>query len=107
MTGDEKIGSFAVDLGDWFQAHRDEIKANLERYFLGVGGLPFGGRHFERFAAMGSADPNRFAATDILAVEALSVKVPPNSAAKLIDTQAEDFTALLREIPTKAIKAGR
>ena len=56
---------------------------------------------------MGSADPNRFAATDILAVEALSVKVPPNSAAKLIDTQAEDFTALLREIPTKAIKAGR
>ena len=97
MTGDEKIGSFAVDLGDWFQAHQDEIKANLERYFLGVGGLPFGGRHFERFSAMG--DPNRFVATDVLAVEALSVEVPPNSAAKLLDTQAEDFNLLLRQIP--------
>lgn len=48
---------------------------------------------------MGSADPDRFAATDILAVEALSVKVPPNSAAKLLDTEAEEFGSLLREIP--------
>jgi hypothetical protein len=99
MTDDHDIGDFAVDLGDWCQAHADEIKANLERYFLGVGGLPFGGRHFERFSAMGSAEPNRFAATDVLAVEALSVQVPPNSAAKLIDTEAEEFSTLLREIP--------
>jgi hypothetical protein len=97
MTGDEKIGSFAVDLGDWFQAHQDEVRANLERYFLGVGGLPFGGRHFERFSAMG--DPDRFVATDVLAVEALSVDVPPNSAAKLLDTEAEHFNDLLRQIP--------
>jgi hypothetical protein len=95
--GDEQIGSFAVDLGDWFQAHATEVKANLERYFLGVGGAPFDGRHFERFSAMG--DPNRFVATDVLAVEALSVEVPPNSAAKLIDTEAEDFNLLLRRIP--------
>ena len=40
---------------------------------------------------MGSADPNRFAATDILAVEALSVGVPLYSAAKLIYTEAEDW----------------
>jgi hypothetical protein len=92
--GDEQIGDFAVDLGDWCQEHADQIKADFARYFTG-----FNGRHFERFSAMGSADPNRFAATDILAVEALSVGVPPNSAAKLIDTEAEDFTALLREIP--------
>ena len=97
MTGDEKIGSFAVDLGDWFQAHQDEVRANLKRYFLGEGGLPFGGRHFERFAAKG--DPATFEATDVLAVEALSVKVPPNSAAKLLDTEAEDFNCLLRRIP--------
>jgi hypothetical protein len=96
--GDEQIGSFAVDLGDWFQAHATEVKANLERYFLGVGGLPFDGRHFERFSAMG--DPNRFVATDVLAVEALSVGVPPDSAARLISTEAEDFNLLLRHIPT-------
>ena len=95
--GDEQIGSFAVDLGDWFQAHATEVKANLEQYFLGVGGPPFNGRHFERFSAMG--DPNRFEATDVLAVEALSVGVPPNSAAKLLDTEAEDFNLLLRQIP--------
>jgi len=95
--GDEQIGSFAVDLGEWFQAHATEIKANLERYFLGVGGLPFNGRHFERFSAMG--DPNRFVATDVLAVEALSVGVPPDSAARLISTEAEDFNVLLRHIP--------
>ena len=94
MADDHDIGDFAVDLGDWCQEHADQIKADFDRYFNS-----FNGRHFERFSAMGSANPNRFAATDILAVEALSVKVPPNSAAKLIDTEAEDFTALLREIP--------
>lgn len=97
MVGDDQIGSFAVDLGDWFEAHATEVKANLELYFLGVGGDPFNGRHFERFSAMG--DPNRFTASDVLAVEALSVEVPPNSAAKLLDTQAEDFNSLLRRIP--------
>ena len=44
-------------------------------------------------------DPNRFVATDVLAVEALSVGVPPNSAARLLDTEAEDFNLLLRQIP--------
>lgn len=91
------MGDLAVDLGDWFEVHATEIRANLERYFLGVGGDPFNGRHFERFSAMG--DPNRFEATDILAVEALSVGVPPNSAAKLLDTEAEHFNSLLRQIP--------
>ena len=51
--------------------------ADLGRYFTS-----FNGRHFERFSAMGNADPNRFAATDILAIGALSVGVPPNSAIK-------------------------
>jgi len=58
MAEDKSIGSFAVDLGEWFQAHAEDIKANLGRYFLGVGGPPFNGRHFERFSAMG--DPNRY-----------------------------------------------
>ena len=94
MTVDHDTGDFAVDLGDWCQDHAEQISADFDRYFTG-----FNGRHFERFSAMGSADPNRFAATDVLAVEALSVKVPPNSAAKLIDTEAEEFGTLLREIP--------
>lgn len=93
--GDENIGDFAIDLGDWCQEHADQIKADFDRYFT-----RFNGRHFERFSAMGSADHNRFTATDVLAVEALSVTVPPDSAAQLIDTEAEEFSALLREIPT-------
>lgn len=92
MSDDHAIGNFAIDLGDWCQEHADQTKTHFDRYFTS-----FNGRHFERFSAMG--DPNRFAATDILAVEALSVKVPPNSAAQLIDTEAEDFNSLLREIP--------
>ncbi len=93
MVGDEQIGDFAIDLGDWCQEHADRIRDDFDRYFTTLNG-----RHFERFSAMG--DPNLFAATDILAVEALSVGVPPNSAAKLLDTEAEDFNELLREIPT-------
>jgi hypothetical protein len=94
MTDDHDIGDFAVDLGDWCQEYAAQIKADFDTYFSS-----FNGRHFERFSALGSADPDRFAATDILAVEALSVGVPPNSAAKLLDTEAEDFNALLRAIP--------
>lgn len=92
--GDEQVGDFAVDLGDWCHEHAEQIKRDFDRYFQS-----FNGRHFERFSAMGSADPYRFVATDILAVEALSVGVPPNSTAKLIDTEAEEFGAMLRDIP--------
>jgi len=90
--GDEYIGDFAIDLGDWCQENADQIRADISRYFT-----DFNGRHFERFSAMG--DPNSFEATDVLAVEALSVEVPPNAAAKLLDTQAEEFNSLLRRIP--------
>lgn len=43
---------------------------------------------------MGSAEPYRFAAA-ILVVVALSVKVPPNAAAKLVNTEAEEFNKIL------------
>ena len=56
MTVDHDTGDFAVDLGDWCQDHAEQISADFDRYFTG-----FNGRHFERFSAMGSADPNRFA----------------------------------------------
>lgn len=97
MMESEKVGSFAVDLGEWFESNAAEVEANLRLYFFGEGGEPFGGRHFETFAAMG--DPNRFGATDVLAVEALSVRLRPNSAARLLVDKAEDFNVLLGKIP--------
>jgi len=41
----------------------------------------------------------QFEASNVLAVEALSVKVPSEAAAKLLMTDAEHFTSLLRKIP--------
>ena len=41
----------------------------------------------------------QFEASDVLAVEALSVKVPSEAAAKLFMTDAEHFNSLLRKIP--------
>lgn len=89
MTGYNHIDDFAVDLGDGCQEHAEQIKADFDRYSGGFNGRPFG-----RFSAMGSAEPYRFAAA-ILAVEALSVKVPPNAAAKLVNTEAEEFNKIL------------
>lgn len=57
----------------------------------------FTGRWFDEFAAIG--DPNRFEASDLLAVEALSVQVPTETAAALLITDSEKFNALLRRIP--------
>jgi hypothetical protein len=92
MTSDDQFGDFAIDIGDWCQEHADQIKADFDRYFTG-----FNGRHFERFSAMG--DPNRFVATDILAVEALSVSVPPELADRLFDIEFDSFNYLLPLIP--------
>lgn len=98
MAGDHSIGNFAVDLGEWFQDHRDKVQTNIRRYFAGNNGDLFTGRHFETFAALG--EPDRFEATDVMAVEALSVKVPPEAAARLlVGAEAEEFTHLLRQIP--------
>ena len=44
-------------------------------------------------------DPVRFELSDVLAVEALSVKVPTESAARLLVTEADRFNELLAEIP--------
>ena len=67
---------FAFDLGEWFSNNQTQVRRNLDRYFSGKARDQFSGRWFEKFAAMG--DPVRFEPSDVLAVEALSVKVPPN-----------------------------
>lgn len=91
MTG------FPFDLGKWFSANGAQIREDLNRYYNPGSGYRFTGRWFEVFAGMG--DPDRFGPSDVLAVEALSVKVPPESAARLIVTDAERFNSLLRQVP--------
>lgn len=87
---------FAFDLAEWFSTNAEQADHDLRRYF-GGGRDAFTGRWFEEFAAIG--DPNRFEASDVLAVEALSVKVPPESAARLIVAESERFSQRLRAIP--------
>jgi hypothetical protein len=89
---------FAFDLGEWFSTNKIQVRANLSTYFGGRPGEEFSGRWFEKFVGMG--DPNRFDPADVLAVEALSVKVAPESAAKLLITEAARFNDLLQRIPS-------
>lgn len=83
---------FAFDLTDWFETNAAQVAEDFDRYFSS-----FTGRWFEHFGAVG--DPNRFEASDLIAVEALSVQVPPEAAAKLLVTEPDQFNALLRRIP--------
>ena len=85
-------GRFAFDLAAWFERNAEQIATDFDRYFTS-----FTGRWFEQFSAVG--DPNRFDASDLVAVETLSVQVPPEAAAKLLVTEPDQFNALLRRLP--------
>jgi uncharacterized protein DUF6308 len=63
---------FRFDLAGWFVDNAEQIRQDLTSYF-GGGKEPFTGRWFDEFAAV--ADPNRFEASDVLAVEALSLRL--------------------------------
>lgn len=91
------MARFKIDLARWFEDNSVDVERNLRRYFDGRPSDQFRGRWFDHFAAMG--DPNRFEASDIVAVEALSVEVPTEAAAKLLISDSEQFNRLLREIP--------
>lgn len=86
------VSRFAFDLAQWFTENSEQVVRDLDRYFAS-----FRGRWFDHFAAIG--DPNRFEASDVLAIEALSVEVPSEAAARLLITESERFNSLLREIP--------
>lgn len=90
------MANFGFGLAQWFTDNADQVRKDLASYF-GGGKEPFTGRWFEEFAAIG--DPNRFQASDLLAVESLSVIVPPEAAATLLMTKGEQFNSLLRDIP--------
>ena len=86
-----------ADLGEWFVSNRDTIRKDLDRYFGEESKNRSSGRWFEKFGAMG--DPNRFEASDLLAVEALSADVPLESAAQLLISEANRFNSWLALIP--------
>ncbi|MEW5812234.1 MAG: DUF6308 family protein [Actinomycetota bacterium] len=88
---------FAFDLAEWFTEHAEQVERDLRRYFGGKPGNQFTGRWFDHFAAI--ADPNRFEASDLIAVESLSVQVPSEAASVLLLTDPERFNSLLREVP--------
>lgn len=90
---------FAFDLEEWFSTNHSQVRSNLDRYFSGTPGDQFSGRWFDKFAAMG--DANRFGPSDVLAVEALSVRMRPESAAKMIIANADRFSSLLQQIPNE------
>lgn len=88
---------FALDLGDWFSDNATKIQKNLKRYFGGKNDDQFTGRWFEVFSAAG--DAAQFEPSDLLAVEALSVRVPTESAALLLVTEGDRFNKMLAKIP--------
>lgn len=90
-----------IDLGKWFWDYRDRVDKNLDWYFHGKGKDAFTGAKFETLADM--SHPNRFEASDVLAVEALSVRVPSASAVRLLLDDADCFNAPLADIPTANI----
>jgi hypothetical protein len=91
------MAGFKIELAQWFNENAERVDRDLRRYFDGKPGDLFTGRWFDHFAAMG--DPNRFEASDIVAVESLSVEVPSEAAASLLINDSERFNALLRTIP--------
>ena len=87
---------FEIDLGEWFRTNAPKVESDLRAYFAG-GDTPYTGRWFERMAAL--SDPDAFGASDLIAVEALSVQVPPEAAAVLLLEDQDRFNSLLAEIP--------
>ena len=47
-----------------------------------------------------SKNPGRFEPTDLLAVQALSVKIPIGSALRLLGDDADKFNAALKKLPS-------
>lgn len=82
---------------------RDAAVDTLACYYgLGAHGRhgSFTGARFDAWDSDGSRarQANRFSADDLVAVTFLSVQVPPQAAAALLDTRAAEFTRLLEAV---------
>lgn len=83
-----------------------ETASNIRAYFMkpGPGTATFTGRLFEQFGegGAGTEGSNSFRAEDLLAVEALSVQVPPDAAYALLHgSLGSEMAELLEEIPSE------
>lgn len=83
----------------------DQRIDDVRTYFKGDPGRRYTGRLFEQIGQVDGVvtNPNRFDADDMVAVTALSVEIPPESAAELIRDDGGEFSALLAGIPTAPI----
>ncbi|MFE6233751.1 DUF6308 family protein [Cellulosimicrobium sp. NPDC057862] len=82
---------------------RADAVSLLRSYFGPISGATgWTGSRFERFAGGGDGSDvaDRFTAADLVAVTLLSVDVPARGAIDLLETRADEFSALLTEIPT-------
>lgn len=96
-----QISGFKPDLDlDWL-TDRDHVEKQLLRYFtpLGLyedrGKNHFTGRFFEWHLAR--SDRMRFTESDLLAVQRLSVTVPPKAAFDLLHSRSDFFEALIAD----------
>jgi len=80
---------------DWVASHQERIAAHLERYFRSVNDASvFQGQHFEWFQHRSSAVA--FTESDLLAIGALSVSLPAQSARRLVEDTDGKFGQLLQ-----------
>ena len=99
----EDVSELADNLMPWLADAR--AASWLDRYFAGREGDRFGGRHFERIGGGGDhpRQANFVSAEDLVAVEMLSVQVPPEVAFSLLDgSLGRRMTHFLSAIPIDA-----
>lgn len=68
-----------------------------------LGSSRFTGSHFDTWDSTGTraADADRFTADDLVATSILNANVPRDAAIALLDTRADEFAALLADLPDR------
>jgi hypothetical protein len=78
----------------------DEFAVEVLQNYFNSG--KFSGGGFERFAGGGDQPDtaNEFTSDDIVAASFLSIRIPGRAAIEILDNRADEFAALLADIPT-------
>lgn len=85
-------------IADWVNSplHRNLLIKHLNDYFGKTTGVEgFEGKNFEWF--IHRADPGSFTSDDVLAIGALSVYIPANTARKLVEDAGSEYSVLLKK----------
>jgi len=86
----------AEHIPEWVDHHHDRIVAHLEHYFRRADdSVAYQGQHFEWFQQRSS--PLTFTENDLLAIGALSVALPAQTARLLLEDRDNTFGELLRK----------